>query len=112
LRLSSTEIFISTVLSFRLGYVEEAAAYIRKSLLVNPNYLAARDNLENVCSHLVERWHFSMLNDKRRNIAFKFAIDKAIKSGYNTVLDIGTGTGILRYSLPLMFIYSTSNLIN
>ncbi|XP_060598408.1 protein arginine N-methyltransferase 9-like [Ruditapes philippinarum] len=80
---------------FRLGYVEEAAAYIRKSLLVNPNYLAARDNLENVCSHLVERWHFSMLNDKRRNIAFKFAIDKAIKSGYNTVLDIGTGTGIL-----------------
>lgn len=38
-----------------------------------------------------------MLNDRRRNVAYRFAIQKAIKSGYNTVLDIGTGTGILRY---------------
>ncbi|KAL4229855.1 class I-like SAM-binding methyltransferase superfamily [Mactra antiquata] len=80
---------------FRLGFMEKAAMYIRKSLLLNPNDLLARNNLENICSHLVERWHFSMLNDKRRNMAFKCAIDKAVKSGYSTVLDVGTGTGIL-----------------
>ncbi|WAR00082.1 ANM9-like protein [Mya arenaria] len=80
---------------FRLGYVQEAAAYIRKSLLISPDYLAARDNLENICSHLVERWHFAMLNDRKRNKSYRFAIHKAIKSGYNSVLDIGTGTGIL-----------------
>ncbi|KAH3840796.1 protein arginine N-methyltransferase 9-like [Dreissena polymorpha] len=80
---------------FRLGYIQEAAAYIRKSLMISPHNLAARDNLENICSHLVERWHFAMLNDKKRNMSYRFAIQKAVKSGYSTVLDIGTGTGIL-----------------
>jgi len=84
------------IYDFRLGYPQQASVYIRQSLAINPDYLAARCNFENICCHLVERWHFSMLNDKRRNIAYKFAIQKAIKSGYNTVLDIGTGTGILR----------------
>ena len=87
-----------------MGYIEEAAAYIRKSLMINPGYLAARDNLENICSHLVERWHFPMLNDRRRNLAYQYAIDKAIKCGYNTVLDIGTGTGILRYGCILCLV--------
>ena len=30
-------------------------------------------------------------------VIWRFAIDKAVRSGYNTALDIGTGTGILRY---------------
>ncbi|XP_060082618.1 protein arginine N-methyltransferase 9-like [Ylistrum balloti] len=80
---------------FRLGYAEEAVLYIRKSLHLNPEYLAARENLENICSHLVERWHFRMLNDVRRNCAYRSAIQTAVQSGYHTVLDIGTGSGIL-----------------
>jgi len=36
-----------------------------------------------------------MLNDKGRNIAYKQAITKAIAKGYSTVLDIGSGSGIL-----------------
>lgn len=43
----------------------------------------------------VDRWHFSMLNDKSRNHAFDQAIRKRILLGYDTVLDIGTGTGLL-----------------
>ncbi|XP_076630851.1 protein arginine N-methyltransferase 9 isoform X2 [Colletes latitarsis] len=43
----------------------------------------------------VDRWHFPMLNDKRRNNAFENAIHKRISQGYDTVLDIGTGTGLL-----------------
>lgn len=43
----------------------------------------------------VDRWHFTMLNDKSRNHAFEQAICKRIHQGYNTVLDVGTGTGLL-----------------
>ncbi|KAK3100629.1 hypothetical protein FSP39_022782 [Pinctada imbricata] len=80
---------------FRLGYPEEAATYIRKALQINPNDIAAQENLENLCSHLVERWHFRMLNDVARNIAYTQAIERAVQRGHNSVLDIGTGTGIL-----------------
>lgn len=43
----------------------------------------------------VDRWHFTMLNDKQRNNAFEQAIRKRISQGYDTVLDVGTGTGLL-----------------
>ncbi|XP_011858120.1 PREDICTED: uncharacterized protein LOC105555698 isoform X2 [Vollenhovia emeryi] len=43
----------------------------------------------------VDRWHFTMLNDKQRNNAFEQAIRKRVGQGYDTVLDVGTGTGIL-----------------
>lgn len=80
----------------RLGYVDEAAMYLRKSLQLKPDFLAARENLENICSHLVERWHFRMLNDIGRNKAYKAALQKAVRDGYDNILDIGAGTGILR----------------
>ena len=81
---------------FRLGYVDEAACCFRRALKVDPDFLAARSNLENMCCHLVERWHFRMLNDQRRNESFQSAIHQAIKEGFDTVLDIGAGTGLLR----------------
>jgi type II protein arginine methyltransferase len=43
----------------------------------------------------VDRWHFTMLNNKWRNNAFEQAIRKRINQGYDTVLDVGTGTGLL-----------------
>lgn len=80
---------------FRLGYIDEAASCFRKALRLNPDFLTACINLENVCGHLVERWHFRMLNDRRRNAAYQEAIVKAVHAGCDNVLDIGTGTGIL-----------------
>jgi type II protein arginine methyltransferase len=68
-----------------LGYIEEAALYIRRSIQINPDYSAARQNLENVCSHLVERWHFRMLNDVRRNCAYKIAIRRAAQRGHRSM---------------------------
>ncbi|KAK7864621.1 hypothetical protein R5R35_012400 [Gryllus longicercus] len=79
----------------RAGYMEKASEYFHESLKVNSNYLPAQRNLETVRSYMVERWHFRMLNDNIRNNGFREAIIKKIKKGFDCVLDIGTGTGIL-----------------
>ena len=80
---------------FKLGFTDEAASCFRRALHVNPGSIRAKENLENIASLLVERWHFRMLNDKKRNQAYKQAISKAISQGHDIVLDVGSGTGIL-----------------
>ncbi|KAG7203802.1 hypothetical protein KM043_013819 [Ampulex compressa] len=72
-----------------------AIKYLKRALQVDPAFLPAERNLQNAFSMAVDRWHFPMLNDKRRNNAFERAIRKRISQGYNTVLDVGTGTGLL-----------------
>ncbi|XP_054460471.1 protein arginine N-methyltransferase 9 [Anoplopoma fimbria] len=80
---------------FRMGFRDEAAGHFHKALKLRPDYPEARENFYRVANWLVERWHFLMLNDHRRNQKYQQAIQKAVQSGCNTVLDIGTGTGIL-----------------
>ncbi|XP_068135365.1 protein arginine N-methyltransferase 9 isoform X2 [Hyperolius riggenbachi] len=80
---------------FRLGFREEAAGYFYKALKLNPESANAKENFYRVANWLVERWHFVMLNDKNRNQMYQKAIEKAVRAGCKTVLDIGTGTGIL-----------------
>ncbi|XP_035681663.1 protein arginine N-methyltransferase 9-like [Branchiostoma floridae] len=80
---------------FRHGYTDEAASYFIQALQLDPGHRSARENLQSVCTALVERWHFRMLNDRARNTAFHQAIQRAVLGGHDTVLDIGTGTGIL-----------------
>ncbi|ESO88508.1 hypothetical protein LOTGIDRAFT_71709, partial [Lottia gigantea] len=80
---------------FRLGYIDEGALYIRKALRIAPEYVAARQNLENICSFLVDRWHFRMLNDTIRNEAYRRVIKDVVSEGNSSILDIGAGTGLL-----------------
>ncbi|XP_063776653.1 protein arginine N-methyltransferase 9 isoform X2 [Pseudophryne corroboree] len=80
---------------FRLGFRDEAAGYFYKAVKLNPNSADAKENFYRVANWLVERWHFVMLNDIKRNRMYQKAIEKAVQTGCNTVLDIGTGTGIL-----------------
>ncbi|KAK2589218.1 hypothetical protein KPH14_002023 [Odynerus spinipes] len=72
-----------------------AIPYLKKALRVDSTFLPAERNLQNAHSMAVARWHFPMLNDKQRNNAFAQAIHKRISEGYDTVLDVGTGTGLL-----------------
>ncbi|MDC0744661.1 50S ribosomal protein L11 methyltransferase [Polyangium mundeleinium] len=44
---------------------------------------------------LIPRWHFAMLNDHERNRAFERALGTAIGDSHCTVLDVGSGTGLL-----------------
>ncbi|XP_076004022.1 protein arginine N-methyltransferase 9 [Genypterus blacodes] len=80
---------------FRMGFRDEAAGHFHKALKLRPDYPEARENFYRVANWLVERWHFLMLNDRGRNQKYQQAIRKAVQGGCNTVLDIGTGTGIL-----------------
>ncbi|XP_069022854.1 protein arginine N-methyltransferase 9 [Embiotoca jacksoni] len=80
---------------FRMGFRDEAAGHFHKALKLRPDYPEARENFYRVANWLVERWHFLMLNDHRRNQKYQQAIQKAVQGGCSTVLDIGTGTGIL-----------------
>ncbi|XP_029949033.1 protein arginine N-methyltransferase 9 [Salarias fasciatus] len=80
---------------FRMGFRDEAAGHFHKALKLRPDYPEARENFYRVANWLVERWHFLMLNDHGRNRKYQQAIQKAVESGCSTVLDIGTGTGIL-----------------
>ncbi|XP_045408050.1 protein arginine N-methyltransferase 9 [Lemur catta] len=80
---------------FRMGFRDEAAGYFHKAVKLNPDFNDAKENFYRVANWLVERWHFIMLNDTKRNMIYNAAIQKAICLGSKSVLDIGTGTGIL-----------------
>ncbi|XP_006143481.2 protein arginine N-methyltransferase 9 [Tupaia chinensis] len=80
---------------FRMGFRDEAAGYFHKAVKLNPDFNDAKENFYRVANWLVERWHFIMLNDTKRNTIYNAAIQKAVCSGSQSVLDIGAGTGIL-----------------
>ncbi|XP_042326071.1 protein arginine N-methyltransferase 9 isoform X2 [Sceloporus undulatus] len=80
---------------FKMGFRDEAAAYFHKAVKLNPDFPDAKENFYRVANWVVERWHFVMLNDSNRNLLYQKAIQKAVHSGCRSVLDIGTGTGIL-----------------
>lgn len=60
-----------------------------------PNFLLAEKNLMTVKGQLIERWHFPMLNDHRRNMAYYKAILSYNALSNAKVIDIGTGCGLL-----------------
>ncbi|KAK1790996.1 hypothetical protein P4O66_002024 [Electrophorus voltai] len=80
---------------FRMGFRDEAAVQFHRALKLRPDFPEARENFYRVSNWLVERWHFLMLNDRGRNRKYQLAIQRAVREGCSTVLDIGTGTGIL-----------------
>lgn len=89
---------IQFVFFYSEGKLLEAQCVFEKILSIDSNFLKSYQNLDNVKNQLVERWHFCMLNDSDRNRKYKAAIGKAIQQRSNlgsSVLDIGTGTGLL-----------------
>lgn len=91
---------IATVLGTRClneGALKEAGHYLQAALTFDPYCVLAQENMVALNEQLVHRWHFKMLNDLARNSAYFRAIRQAVRSIPDcSVLDIGSGTGILR----------------
>ena len=80
------------------GVYNQAEFFFRIALEADSNHLSAKENLRVLFDRVVNRWHFYMLNDVQRNSTYFQAIHNAVRSIPNcAVLDIGSGTGILRY---------------
>ena len=80
------------------GVYNQAEFFLRVALEADSDYLSAKENLCVLFDRMVNRWHFQMLNDVQRNSTYFRAIHSAVNSIPNcSVLDIGSGTGILRY---------------
>lgn len=85
----------------REGVLKEARLYLTATLTLDPYHLPSRDNLATLNNQLVPRWHFKMLNDVARNAAYFRAVTSAVRTlPHCTVLDIGSGTGLLRQVKP------------
>jgi len=56
---------------FRQGSMSKAESLFRKSLVLDPSFLLAKDRLENLATAVLDRWHFPMLNDTSRNEMYK-----------------------------------------
>ena len=76
------------------GDLQNAVASFKKVLDLNPGHERAQLKVNKILSDAVPAWHFPMLNDLNRNATYEKAMHKAIHKG-NTVLDIGTGSGLL-----------------
>lgn len=80
---------------FKFGFFKEAWAHFVNACKLDPFYATSENNFNLLKNMLVERWHFRMLNDKVRNEGYRAAIHETIVPVKDTVLDLGTGTGLL-----------------
>ncbi|CAH0406199.1 unnamed protein product [Chilo suppressalis] len=80
---------------YKFGFYTEAWAHFQKALKIDPRSVHAEKNLNSIKNLLLERWHFRMLNDVIRNEAYYNALIESVIPFKDSVLDIGTGTGIL-----------------
>lgn len=88
----NSDIFVSV--SYRLERADESIDYFKRALRLDTSFYPAYRNLHSAKCALVERWHYRMLNDSCRNEAYRQAIAKKISQGFDSILDIGTGTGL------------------
>jgi type II protein arginine methyltransferase len=79
---------------FNMGERARAKEIARKALLAAPDDAAVRSLVSGVLSQGVPPWHFSLVRDAARNAAYAAAIGRAV-SAQTSVLEIGTGSGIL-----------------
>ena len=72
---------------------DAAITALKRAVDLNPDSPQAKANLRSAYRDVVPPWHFAMMDDKQRNVAYEAAIRRAVPG--KRVLDIGTGAGLL-----------------
>lgn len=97
---------LSTGHSSHHAYVEMARAYqglnqpveaveaLKHALRIKPDYTPASLLLYEIQMSAAVKWHFSMMNDQQRNLAYQAAIESIVDKN-SIVFEIGTGSGLL-----------------
>lgn len=86
-----------TDLGMLLVGADQSAAAIplfRAALSRDPHHIAAEFGLREAIATLVPSWHIPMMNEPKRNNAYREAIRALVKPS-DHVLDLGTGAGLL-----------------
>lgn len=76
------------------GQSEAAIPFFRAALERDPRHIAAEFGLREAMATLVPSWHIPMMNEPKRNEAYRKAIRALVKPS-DHVLDLGTGAGLL-----------------
>jgi len=76
------------------GQLQDALHLITQYLSDRPDDSWGLRTQNEIIQRLIPRWHFPMINDKARNVAFQKAIEQVVQSG-DDVLDVGAGSGLL-----------------
>jgi len=76
------------------GMLDESVASFERAIELSPTLVAAHAGLCSAMSALVPQWHVPMMNDRLRN-DFYFAALQAVVMPESSVLEIGTGSGLL-----------------
>ena len=85
------------------GDIELAEALVCNAHNFDSNLPSVREGMRDIDERQINRWHFLMLNDVTRNALFNESITNAMKHLNNPIiLDIGAGTGILRYVIIIL----------
>ncbi len=77
-----------------LGHEVKARQLAEQALAAAPTDTQVAVVAAEILNHGVAKWHFDMVRDQARNAAYEAALVRAIQPGM-TVLEIGTGSGIL-----------------
>jgi tetratricopeptide (TPR) repeat protein len=78
----------------QMGYALKATRYFQQAICVQPDHIPSHLELNTLLASDAFSWHFPMMNDRGRNLAFQEAL-RATITPTDHVLDIGSGSGLL-----------------
>ena len=79
---------------FKVGKLDESLKSCDQALSLDPYMVEAISTKNKVLAKLVPNWHVPMMNDDDRNNFYLSALKSSVKTE-STVLEIGTGSGLL-----------------